>query len=270
MRASELSLKVDDSKLSPSRKYRRCTKSLKENSHLYHRCGPLKLSQIFQRCLNDANEPAQGHTHTRGIFSPPVLDQTELFMGIRKPHVKSEVVSPLSSPGFVHRPAQMLNGPPNNLVTGSEQPAEILTLAPPNSNSNDKIGRPHILLVDDNPINLQLLIMFMRKHNLSYVSARNGLEALEAFKAAAGASAEHGEKPFDFVLMDVSMPVMDGLESTRWIRKFEEENGLHPTYVIALTGLASQQAQQEALGSGVDKYLPKPVKFGDLKTILEL
>lgn len=65
------------------------------------------------------------------------------------------------------------------------------------------------------------------------------------------------------------MPVMDGLEATRSIREFEQQRKLPPTMVIALTGLASAGAQQEAFASGVDIFLTKPVPFKELRRVLE-
>lgn len=62
---------------------------------------------------------------------------------------------------------------------------------------------------------------------------------------------------------------MDGLESTRLIREFEQQNQLQPTIVIALTGLASAGAQKEAFASGIDIFLSKPVSFAELKRILD-
>jgi len=121
---------------------------------------------------------------------------------------------------------------------------------------------PHVLLVDDNRINLQLLVMFMKKHRFSYAEAQNGQEALDAYIASCSS------RRFDFVLMDISMPVMNGMEATRRIREYEQENGLSKATVIALTGLASAAAQQEAESSGIDIYMPKPVKFQELKPLL--
>jgi CheY-like chemotaxis protein len=69
--------------------------------------------------------------------------------------------------------------------------------------------------------------------------------------------------------MDISMPVMDGLESTRRIREFERERGIKKAVIVALTGLASAEAQRDALDAGVDFYLAKPVKFVDLKKLIE-
>ncbi|KKY19435.1 putative histidine kinase g7 [Diplodia seriata] len=151
-------------------------------------------------------------------------------------------------------------------------PAENALNRDPSSFDN-----PHlrILVVDDNPINLQLLVMFMKKHKFAYTEATNGLEAFERYKDATmkvKPSQQHPSsilKSFDFVLMDISMPVMDGLASTREIRRYEHENGVMPAKIVALTGLASAQAQEEAMGSGIDDYLPKPVKFAELKKLVE-
>ena len=120
---------------------------------------------------------------------------------------------------------------------------------------------PTVLVVDDNEINLKLLTTFMKKVQFKYVEARNGLEAVEAYKAA--------PTRFQYVLMDISMPVMDGLEATREIRKYENLDRIKPKSIIfALTGLASANAQEEAFEAGVDNYLSKPVKFKELKKLL--
>lgn len=112
--------------------------------------------------------------------------------------------------------------------------------------------------------------MFMKKHKFSYAEAENGLEALEAYKSSClpGPGSSEPTRRFDYVLMDISMPVMDGMESTRRIREFEGENEMERAYVIALTGLASAQAQSDAMAAGIDVFLPKPVKFAELRKML--
>ncbi len=64
------------------------------------------------------------------------------------------------------------------------------------------------------------------------------------------------------------MPVMDGLESTRLIREFEQQHKLTSKLIIALTGLATSSAQDDALASGVDIFLTKPVPFAELQRVL--
>jgi len=155
---------------------------------------------------------------------------------------------------------------------GNQQSSSSASTASPKEVQN-------VLLVDDNHINLQLLVTYMKKNKHSYVSATNGLEAFEAYKKATK-QCEDGKnqnsddsspapRHFDYVLMDLSMPVMDGLESTRQIRAHEREKDLNPSTVIALTGLASASAQQEAYSSGVDIFLTKPVSLKELKRIFE-
>lgn len=166
------------------------------------------------------------------------------------------------------------------ITTSSANSATAIAPTPSENALNrdpSSIENPHlrILVVDDNPINLQLLVMFMKKHKFAYTEATNGLEAFERYKDATTTIKSNSYNPsstrksFDFVLMDISMPVMDGLASTREIRRYEHEKGVMPAKIVALTGLASAQAQEEAIGSGIDDYLPKPVKFAELKKLVE-
>ncbi|GAB7355615.1 hypothetical protein MBLNU459_g6339t3 [Dothideomycetes sp. NU459] len=136
-----------------------------------------------------------------------------------------------------------------------------------------------VLLVDDNRINLQLLSTFIKKQkHYRYEVATDGFQAFQVYQAgparlSAADPAPDGSTPsprsYDFVLMDINMPVWDGLESTRQIRAFEQNHNLPPATIIALTGLASAGAQQEAFASGVDLFLTKPVRLKELTSILE-
>jgi CheY-like chemotaxis protein len=64
------------------------------------------------------------------------------------------------------------------------------------------------------------------------------------------------------------MPVMNGMDSARAIRKLESERGQRPATIIALTGLASASVRQEAFSSGINLFLTKPVSFNELQEIL--
>lgn len=120
----------------------------------------------------------------------------------------------------------------------------------------------------------------MKKAKFEYAAAADGLEALNIYKATgeelirsqnSTTSSPSSRPAFDYVLMDINMPVLDGLSSTREIRKYEKENikTLRSAKIFALTGLASQQAQEDAFASGIDHFLPKPVNFKELKVLLE-
>lgn len=116
------------------------------------------------------------------------------------------------------------------------------------------------LLVDDNPVNLGILSAFMRRLGQPHDLARNGQEAVDKFHKRAGA--------YKCIIMDISMPVLDGFTATRLIRQHEKQTGTRPSSVIALTGLASADAQRDATACGVDVFLVKPLKFAELTRIL--
>jgi CheY-like chemotaxis protein len=70
-------------------------------------------------------------------------------------------------------------------------------------------------------------------------------------------------------LIDISMPIMSGIESARQIRKYEQKEGLCPAAIIALTGAANPNTRQEAFSSGIDLFLTKPVSMKELKLMIE-
>ena len=85
---------------------------------------------------------------------------------------------------------------------------------------------------------------------------------------SAATSDEVKSKP-RVILMDINMPVLNGFEATRQIRGFEKLKGIEPATIIALTGLGSASAQQEAFSSGFDMFLTKPVRLKELTKILD-
>ena len=111
-----------------------------------------------------------------------------------------------------------------------------------------------LLLVDDNHINLKVLAAYMRKLDLAYDTAVNGQEALDQYTKS--------PRSYACILLDISMPVMNGFEAARQIRAFEGKQGIEKVVpIFALSGLASEEALREAYGSGIDLFLLKPVKL---------
>ncbi|KAK6218461.1 sensor histidine kinase response regulator (hsp90-like protein) [Colletotrichum tabaci] len=117
------------------------------------------------------------------------------------------------------------------------------------------------LLVDDNAINLKILSAYMKRLHKRSATASNGIEALQAYTS-------HPER-FCCILIDITMPVMDGLEATRRIREFERARNLPPVIVIAITSLGSVGARQEGFASGMDLFLTRPVTMTELVKILK-
>ena len=142
-----------------------------------------------------------------------------------------------------------------------------------------------VLLVDDNAVNLTILQRYMQKLGRQQCGAVNGLEALGAYQASHSCvlapvesplsptlgsnQGSTATRPIAIIFMDITMPVMDGLESTRRIRALERAMGLKPAMIVALTALASPQARQEAYSSGVDLFITKPVRFKDIEQMFK-
>ena len=114
----------------------------------------------------------------------------------------------------------------------------------------------HVLLVEDNPVNRQVAQRLLTLLGISFESAENGKEALDALS-----------RPFDAVLMDCQMPVMDGYTATRIVRENEKTRGRHIP-IIAMTANAMAGDREKCLKSGMDDYLSKPLNRALLEQTL--
>ncbi|RKK33833.1 hypothetical protein BFJ66_g12115 [Fusarium oxysporum f. sp. cepae] len=160
-----------------------------------------------------------------------------------------------------HTPGTIPLPTPSDMVSCSQPPTPAVEsplggLVP----AQDYFQTPQFLIVEDNPINLKMLAHSMRKLQKPYRTAVNGQEAVNAYKETPG--------QFKYVLMDISMPVMDGLEATRQIRAFERYNGISASKILAITGLGSESTREEATRSGVDVFITKPVKLRELEVVI--
>lgn len=126
--------------------------------------------------------------------------------------------------------------------------------APPEE--EESISGLAILVVDDNPINRKVARMQLERLGCKVQTANNGLESLQRVQ----------ERTFDMVIMDVRMPVMDGLEATRKIRELPGELGQIP--VLALTADGFQEQRDACLAAGMNDHLAKPFKAQELKALL--
>jgi CheY-like chemotaxis protein len=110
-----------------------------------------------------------------------------------------------------------------------------------------------ILLVEDNAVNRTIATKLLEKRGHVVIAVENGALAVDV------TASEH----FDIVLMDVQMPVMDGLTATAHIRTREHGTGGHLP-IIAVTAHALDQDRARCLAAGMDDYLPKPIRSADL------
>lgn len=106
----------------------------------------------------------------------------------------------------------------------------------------------NILLVDDLDTNREIIRLLLRDAPHSFTEASSGHEALKLFQ----------KQRFDVVFMDLMMPDMDGLEATRAIRDYEEDAGLDPVPILAVTARALAEDARACLEAGCDGHLPRP------------
>ena len=121
-----------------------------------------------------------------------------------------------------------------------------------------------LLLVDDNLINQKVALRLLQQMGYRPEIASNGLEAIRLLE----------RKPFDVILMDVQMPELDGLETTRRIRQRQQDADPHPHFrapllIVAMTASAMQGDREKCLAAGMNEYLAKPIRPEALQAVLE-
>ena len=108
-----------------------------------------------------------------------------------------------------------------------------------------------ILVAEDNEVNLSMLLEMLSIMNHEVIVAKNGKEAIDLALA---------NKP-ELIIMDISMPVMDGLEATRRLRDIEEFSDIP---ILALTASVGAEGREKCLAAGCTEHLPKPIQTKEL------
>ena len=116
----------------------------------------------------------------------------------------------------------------------------------------------HVLLVEDNPVNQKVAVRFLERMGCHVRVADNGAEGVRAYQ----------EGRFDLILMDLQMPVMDGLTATRRIREIEKSQRMTP--IVALTANAMSGQLERCMEAGMNGFLTKPLDIARLHETLEL
>lgn len=118
--------------------------------------------------------------------------------------------------------------------------------------------RSRILLAEDNLVNQKVALKALEKLGFAADVANDGAQALQATR----------EKRYDLILMDVQMPVMDGMEATRQIRDAHSGSQNPKVIIVALTAHAMAGDRQRCLDNGMDDYLAKPIKAAELQEVI--
>jgi len=114
-----------------------------------------------------------------------------------------------------------------------------------------------VLVVDDNEVNREILAELFEMENCQVFTANNGQEALEL------SISMH----FPLILMDIMMPVMDGIEATNKIREAQMQSP-DKSFIVAITAMSSDSFASSYVEQGFDQYYPKPFNADDIEYIL--
>ena len=136
---------------------------------------------------------------------------------------------------------------------------ETFTRLPAETSRKYSFKRGRVLLVDDHKISLEIGVKMLEKAGLDVDTAMNGEEALDAFRKAEGA--------YDLILMDIQMPLVDGLEATRKIRS-EKNIGGDQVPIIAMTANAFEEDVKGSFAAGMNEHLTKPFSPQELYAVM--
>ncbi len=140
-------------------------------------------------------------------------------------------------------------------ATVDKLPEQIRTVQKKTGGAPRALKGTEILLVEDNMINQQLAVQMLERNGLSVAVAENGAEAIEILK----------RQYYPIILMDIRMPVMDGIEAIKIIR---EDTKLKDATVVALSAGVLDNEIDQALEAGFNHYLTKPIDFDALSDLL--
>ncbi len=212
-----------------------------------------------------------GETLGRAIKENPSLQKTLLIMltsigqrGDGKRMVeagfKAYLVKPVSPSQLLDTIsmawAAWISGISSQLITRHTL-AESRAIEDSLKKREERSGKIHVLVVEDNIVNQKLVKMTLEKRGFSVDVASNGIEALDMLKRL----------QYDLVFMDCQMPEMDGYEATLEIRRYE--NGSRHTPIIAMTAHTMKGDRERCLEAGMDDYISKPIKKEDLFDIIK-
>lgn len=147
-----------------------------------------------------------------------------------------------------------------NYETPGEESGDIVCrklLPPPGEISHRETGRSRVLLVEDNRVNQKVARLTLEQLGCDVTIASNGQEAVDLAE---------GPIPFDLILMDVNMPVMDGFAATAAIRSLDHRNASVP--IVAMTGMVFDEDRERCYTVGMNDVITKPFSIHDLRTRL--
>jgi CheY-like chemotaxis protein/HPt (histidine-containing phosphotransfer) domain-containing protein len=213
----------------------------------------------FELAIVDFDLPdVNGIDLVRSIKADPANAELRLVMLTSRDHevdqmgdMRAYVVGSLTKPVRQSALRQCLA-----MIDGDIEPAAPASELPPPPPPEGVAGA-RVLLVEDNPVNLEVAVGILESFGCKVETATNGLEALDRY-----AGGEYG-----LIFMDCQMPEMDGFEATAEIRKQEVKSDRR-TPIVALTASAIEGDREQCLASGMDDYVPKPFTTDQMRSAL--
>jgi CheY-like chemotaxis protein/HPt (histidine-containing phosphotransfer) domain-containing protein len=216
-------------------------------------------NERFELAIVDIDLPdVNGIDLVRSIKADPANAELRLVMLTARDHeidqmgdVRAHVAGSLTKPVRQSDLRQCLA-----MIDGDIEPAapasELPPIPPP-----EGVAGARVLLVEDNPVNLEVAVGILESFGCKVETATNGLEALDRY-----VNGEYG-----LIFMDCQMPEMDGFEATAEIRKQEAKSDRR-TPIVALTASAIEGDREQCLASGMDDYVPKPFTTDQMRSAL--
>jgi signal transduction histidine kinase/CheY-like chemotaxis protein len=256
--------------------------------------GQVAICLVTNSDETDVPESCTNIVFVDGPFSSSALDSALQKADELLARLKSTKTSPQPSPASLEDPKSLLSPPDptteSDQKSTSDEGYDSVTgssVAPPTTEAllTDSLAKavsqieaatidlpirplippttskPMTLIVDDNAVNLRILEMYCKKRGLPYLSAIDGHQAVELFRKQQTSSA-----PIDLILMDLQMPVCDGISATRQIRAMETSS---KAVLFIITGQDSLMDREAASKAGADNYLVKPVGIRMLDSSLK-
>jgi CheY-like chemotaxis protein/two-component sensor histidine kinase len=201
----------------------------------------------------DLAQMIQNHPETYGfhlVFLNPASQSNQISHQKEKTNAHF-LRKPFREDSFYEQLIQCFSNKP---ATQQDHSKEEEIKANPQAKQNPQLK---ILVVEDVLTNQTVILRFLKKMGYEADLANNGIEALKALD----------KQSYDIILMDIMMPVMDGVTATHEIRK-KYDSDKHP-WIVALTADAFEGKKEEYLSKGMNDYLSKPINFADLKNAID-
>ncbi|KAI4523047.1 hypothetical protein K525DRAFT_255035 [Schizophyllum commune Loenen D] len=233
---------------------------------MYKPGGPSRLRAALAPCLHYLNVKRAGATEMLTPGTGPTTPMSEGYGGGGGRDLLAPRRPGLSRAVTAHPAALHWTIPETQDIEEEDTEIEVPALAIgdgaatilKSSLEPEKTKHGRILVVEDNVILRRVLTKWMSKKGYDFLDAADGRMGVEVYR---------DKGPFDVVLLDLSMPVLDGFGATVEIRDLEMSRSMPHARILALTGRSSLDDKRKAFEAGVDGYLVKPVEFSTLENI---